>query len=131
MYDDHKNRDCKTVDRFVLCCRCGVARGVCPFNSAELARLFGLLSRTYLPATFPVVERHHPVVLVRSRCTVHCAYMGRLGQLALVLEPGYQLDLRPIGNVASAMGASVSKGRLPAVQPPQASTYSCILFRGS
>ena len=120
----------ETVDRSILCRGCSITRIVRPEYSAELAGCFIFLSRAYLSATFyPTkwIPTSHPVELVRPYPTVYTTYVGRLGQRALVHEPCRQSDLRPIGNIVTAVGASLSEGCLPTLQSPQTSTYSCLL----
>ena len=123
----------ETVDRSILCRGCSITRIVRPEYSAEFAGHLILLSRAYLSATFyPTkwIPGSHPVELVRPYPTFHTTYVGRFGQRALVHEPCHQSDLRPIGDIATAVGASLSQGclpRLPTLQPPQAGTYSCLL----
>ena len=74
----------------ILCLGRGIARIVRPKYSAEPPGYLKLLSRTYLSATFYPTKRDptsHPIEFVRVRPhgTVHSAYVGRLGQRALVL----------------------------------------------
>jgi len=45
----------------------------------------------------------------------------------LVSESCRQSFLRPIGDIATAVGTSLRKGCLPTLPPSKASTYSCIL----
>ena len=118
------------VDWCFLCYGRGFACNDCPEYSAESAVHLSLLSRTYLSATFYSTEwvpGSHPVELVQPHRAIHSTQVGRLGQWALVLESGHQSDLRPIGDIGTAVGASLSKGSLPSLQPPQESTHSCIL----
>jgi hypothetical protein len=120
----------ETVDWSILCRGCSITRIVRPEYSAELAGHVIFLSRAYLSATFyPTkwIPGSHPVELVRPYPTFHTTYVGHLGQRALVHEPCHQPDLRPIGDIATAVGASLSKGCLPTLQPSQAGTYSCLL----
>jgi hypothetical protein len=120
----------ESVDWFILGCRCSIARSNPPRYSAEFAGRLNLLLGTNLSATgFPIewIQNFHPVESVRSLPAIHPPYSSRMGQRALVPEPGYQSYLRPIGNVATAVGASLSNCCPPTVPAPQASTYSCIL----
>ena len=117
----------ENVDRSILRCRCRIARGDRPGYSAKPAGHNSLLSRKYLSAT----EWHPGSLFAQSCSAIQPAYLGRLGQRPLVHEPGYQSYLRRIGDVATAVVASVSKGGLPTVQPSQASPYSRILFERS
>ena len=125
--------DVETVDRSILCSGRGIACIVRPEYSAESTEHLKFLSCTYLPATFYYSARwlsaSHSAEFVQPYRAILSAYVGRLGQRALVLKSGHQSDLRPIGDIATAVGTSLSKGclpRLPTLQPPQASTYSCI-----
>src|SRR6266850_3562703 len=113
----------ENVDWSVLRCRCRIARGDCPRHSAKPTGHNSLLSRKYLSAT----EWNPDSYLAQSRSVIHAAYLVRLGQRALVHEPGHQSYLRGISDIATAVGTSVSKVGLPRVQPSQAGTYSCIL----
>ena len=122
----------KNADRSILCCRRSVARGDHPRYSSEPAGHLSILSRNHLSATCPV-EWHsnlHPILLVQPCRIIHTACLGRLGQWALVHELGHQHYLRRIGDVATAMGTSLSQSGLPTIQSPQASANSCILQEG-
>ena len=118
------------VDRFILCCSRGIARTVRPESPAEPTGHLIFLPRKYLSATFyPTkwVPNSHPVELIRPHSTVHSSRVGRLGQRALVYESGHQSDLRPIGDIDTAMGASVRKSCQPPLFPSQTSTHSHFL----
>lgn len=118
------------ADRCILCYGRGISRNGHPKYSAELAGHLRLLSCKYLPASFyPTkwVPSFHPVDIFRPHRAIYTAYNSRLGQCAFFLESCHQSDLCPIGDIGTAVGASLSKGCLPTLQPPQASTSSCIL----
>jgi hypothetical protein len=116
-----------SVDWFILCCRCGIARGDHPGYSAKLTGHIGLLSRKHLSATKWDPGSH----LAQSCSVIHPSYFGPLGQRTLVYEPGYQSYLPRASDVATAVVASISKGGLPTVQPSQASAYPYILCERS
>jgi hypothetical protein len=113
----------ENVDRSVRRCRCRIARGDCPGHSAKPTGHNSLLYRKYLSAT----ERNSDSYLAQSRSIIHGAHLVGLGQRALVHEPGHESYWRGIGDIATAMGTSVSKVGLPTVQSPQAGTCSCVL----
>jgi hypothetical protein len=120
------------IECSTLCCGRGIAHVVCPEHSAEPTAHLSLLSRTYLSATiYPTewVPSFHPIELVQPHRAIHSAHVGRLGQRALVHESGHESYLRHIGDIGTAVGASLSNGRLPTFKllPPQESTYPCIL----
>ena len=120
----------RIVDGSILCCGRCIARSVRPKSSAEPASHFKLLSRTSLSGRISATEwiqTSHPVELDRPHRAIHTAFLERLGQRALVLESGHESDLRPTVDFATAVGASISKGRLSTLQPLQESTYSCVL----
>ena len=117
------------VDWSILCCGRSIAHAVRPEYSAEPAGHIRFLSRPYLSGPFYPTEwvpTFHPIELVRPQ-RILSAYMGRLGQRALVPESGHQYDLRPIGDIDTAVGASLSKACLPKLQPSQKSPHSRIL----
>jgi hypothetical protein len=91
----------ENVDWFILCCRCGIARGHHPGYSAKLTGHIGLLSRKHLSATKWDPGSH----LAQSLSVIHPSYFGPLGQRALVYEPGYQSYLRRPSDVATAVVA--------------------------
>ena len=105
-----------------------MTRIIRPNYSAQPAGHLIVLSCTSLSAIVYPTERVstcHPFNLDRSCRAICSAYISRLGQWALVLKPRHQFDVWPIGDVDTAVGTS--DGRPPTLQPPQASTYSCIL----
>jgi hypothetical protein len=121
----------ESIDWFILCCRCSIARSDPPRYSTEFAGRLNLLLGTNLSATnFPIewIQNFHPVESVRSLPAIHPPCSSCMGQWALVPEPAYQSYLRPTGDVATAVGTSLSN-RCPPTVPaaPQASTYPCIL----
>ena len=100
----------ENTDWSILCCSCGIARSVRPEYSAKPAGYLSVLSRTYLSARFYPTKRvpsSHPVELVRSHPTVLTTYIERLGQRALVLESDHQSDLCHVGDIATAVGATL------------------------
>ena len=121
----------ENVDWFIFCRRCSIARYYHPRHSTELTGHLGLLSSNYFSASCPVDwhPNFHPVHLVQPSRVIHRTYLGRLGQWPLVLEFNHQYYLRCFGDIATAMGASLSKGCLPTIQPSQTSAPSCILCK--
>ena len=120
----------RIIDRSILCCGRSIACSVRPESSAEPAGHLKFLSRTSLSSRVSAIEwvpTFHPVELDRPHRAIHTAFLERLGQRALVLESGHESDLRPTVDIVTAMGASISKGRLPTLQPLQESTHSCVL----
>ena len=114
------------IDWSILCRGRGIARVVRPKSFAEPTNNHKFLSRTYLSTT-EWDTAFHPVELIRPQSAIHDAWIGRLGQRALVLESGHEPDLRSLVHLTATVGASLSKGGLPTLQPPQASAYSCVL----
>ena len=103
--------DLEIIDWSILCCSRGIARSVRPEYSAKPAGHLSVLSCAYLSARFYATKRvpsSHPVELVRPQRTIHSTYAERLGQRALVLEPDHQSDLCHVGDIAAAVGASLS-----------------------
>src|SRR6267154_1816950 len=94
----------------LLCRGRSIACSVYPGSSAELAGHLSLLSRTYLSAIFHTAEwvpTFHPVTLVRPRPALFPAYIGYLGKRTLVFESCHQSVLRPISDIATAVGTSL------------------------
>ena len=118
--------DVQIVDWSILRCGRGIARSFNPEYCAKPAKRLPFLSCTHLSAT-ERDARPHPVEHTRPHREIRSAYVGRLGQRTLVLESGRQSDLCPIIDIATAVGASLSKGCLSTLQAPQASTHSSIL----
>jgi hypothetical protein len=110
--------------------RCGITRIIRPKYSAQPAGHLIILSRTYLSAIiYPIewISASYPLKLDRSYRAIRSAYIWRLGQRALVLKSRHESDVWPVGDIVTAVGAALSKGRPPLLQPLQASTNSRIL----
>jgi len=94
----------------LLCRGRSIACSDYPGYSAELAGHLSLLSRTYLSAIFHTAEwvpTFHPFTLVRPRPALFPAYIGYLGKRTLDFESCHQSVLRPIGDIATAVGTSL------------------------
>ena len=104
------------VDWSLLCRGRSIACSIYLGYSAELAGHLSFLSRTYLSAIFHPTEwvpTFHPLEVVRPHRAILSASVGCLGQRTLVFESRHQFDLRPIGDIATAVGTSLRKGCLP------------------
>ena len=122
--------DLEIVDWSLLCCRRGITRNIRPNYSTQPAGHLIVLSRAHLSAiVYPTewISTSHPLELDRPYRAIRSAYIWYLGQWALVLKSRHQSDVWPFGDIVAAMGAALSKGRLPTLQLAQASTYSGIL----
>ena len=98
------------LDWSLLCCGRGIACSVYPGYSAKLAGHLSFLSRTYLSAIFyPTgwLTTFHSFNLVRPHQAFFSAYIECLGKRTLVFEPRHQSVLRPIGDIAPAVGTSL------------------------
>jgi hypothetical protein len=98
------------VDWSLLCRGRSVACSDYPGYSAEPAGHFSFLSCTYLSAIFYPAEwvpTFHSFKLARPDQAVFSAYIGCLGKRTLVFESRHQSVLRPIGDIDTAVGASI------------------------
>jgi hypothetical protein len=98
------------VDWSLLCCGRRITLIIRPNYSAQPAGHLIILSRTYLSTIiYPAewISTSHPVKLGRPSRAIRSAYIRSLGQWALVLKSRPQSDLRPIGDIDTAMGASL------------------------
>jgi hypothetical protein len=98
------------VDWSLLCRGRSIAGSICPGYSAELAGHLSFLSRTYLSAIFYPAEwvpTFHSFQLVRPHRAFFSAYIECLGKRTLVFESCHQSVLRPIGDIATAVGTSL------------------------
>ena len=98
------------VGRSLLCGGRSIACSVYPGYSAKLAGHFSFLSCTYLSAIFyptECVPTFYSFKLVRPYRAILSTYVGRLGQRTLVFESRHQFDLRPIVDIATAVGTSL------------------------
>jgi hypothetical protein len=96
------------VDWSLLCCGRGITFIIRPNYSAQPAGHLIVLSRTYLSAivySAGWISTSHPFKLGRPSQAIRSAYIRRLGQWALVLKSRPQSDLRPIGDIDTAVGA--------------------------
>ena len=94
----------------LLCRGRSIACSDCPGYSAEPARHLSFLSRTYLSAIFYPAEwvpTFHSFKLIRPNRAVFSAYIECLGKRTLVFESCHQSVLRPIGDIATAVGTSL------------------------
>ena len=95
------------IDWSLLCLGRGIAGSVYPGYSAELAGHLSFLSRKKLSAIFYPIEwvpTFHPFELVRPHRAILPASVECLGQRTLVFESRHRFDLRPIGDIATAVG---------------------------
>ena len=98
------------LDWSLLCRGRSIACGVYPGYSAELAGHLSFLSRTYLSAVFYPAEwvpAFHSFHLDRPHPTFFSAYIECVGKRTLVFEPRHQSLLRPISDIAAAVGTSL------------------------
>ena len=120
----------EVVEWSLLCCGRDITLIIRPNYSAQPAGHLVFLSRTFISAIiYPTkwVSTSHPLKFDRPCRAIRSAYMGRLGQRALVFKSRHQFDVWSIGDIVTAVGAALSQGCPPTLQPPQASTYSCVL----
>ena len=98
------------VDWCLLCRGRSIAYSVYPGYSAELAGHLSFLSRTYLSAIFHTAEwvpTFHSFNPARPHRAFFSTYIERLGKQTLVFESCHQSVLRPIGDIATAVGTSL------------------------
>jgi hypothetical protein len=98
------------LDWSLFCRSRSIACSVCPGYSAELAGHLSFLSRTYLSTIFYPAEwvpTFHSFNLVRPHRALFSAFIERLGKWTLVFESCHQPVLRPIGDIATAVGTSL------------------------
>jgi hypothetical protein len=121
------------VGRFILCCRCGIARSLNTRLKAKSTRYFGILSRQHLsssrrPEHISRVDPCHssyttPVLSTEIR---------NLGQFIVVPELGHQPYICASGNIVTAVGASTPHSHpTTAIESTQAGTNSFVLRRWS
>jgi hypothetical protein len=95
------------VDWSLLCRGRSIAFNLYPGYSAELTGHLSFLSRTNLSAIFHPAEwvpTFHSFKLVRPHQAFFSFYIERLGKRTLVFESRHQSVLRPIGDIATAVG---------------------------
>jgi hypothetical protein len=121
------------VDRFILCCCCGITRSVNPGLEAKSTGYLCILSCQHLstsrrPEYISCIDPWHssyttPILSTKIR---------NLGQFTMGPELGDQSYLCTSGDIVTAMGASIPHGHsTTAVQSTQASTNPFILRRWS
>jgi hypothetical protein len=100
--------DLELVDWSLLCCGRGITLIIRPNYSAQSAGHLIILSRANLSAiTYPAewISTPHTVNPGRPSRAIRSAYIRRLGQWTLVLKSCPQSDLRPVGDIDTAVGA--------------------------
>ena len=119
------------VDRFILCCRCGIARSVNSRLETKSTGYLCILSRQYLstsrrPEHISLVDPCHssyttPILSTEIRY---------LGQFTMVPELGHQSYMCTSGDIVTAVGASIPHSHsTTALESTQASTNPFVLCR--
>ena len=120
-------------DWFILCCRRGIRRSICPGPQAKFPGHFSVLPRKHLssPRRFEWLPGHYSPHTSQSVHPILPTSIRRMGQLALVSQPAHQSHMRTFGDIIATMGASVLHECYPdTIQPTQTSTDSGVLCRG-
>jgi hypothetical protein len=121
------------VDRFILCCRCGIARSVNPRLETKSTGYLCILSCQYLstsrrPEHISRIDPCHSSYTTPILSTEIC----NLGQFIMVLELGHQSYICASGDIITAVGASIPHSySTTAIQSTQACTNPFILRRWS
>jgi hypothetical protein len=121
------------VDRFILCCRCGIAHSVNPGFEAKFTGYLCILSCRHIstsrrPEHISCIDSCHssyttPVLSTEIR---------NLGQFIMVPELGYQSYICTSGDIVTAVGASIPHNHsTTAFESTQACTNSFVLCRWS
>jgi hypothetical protein len=121
------------VDRFILCCRCGIARSVDPRLEAKFTGYLCILSRQHLSTS-----RRPKHISCLNPCQssyttpILSTKIRNLGQFIMVPELGHQSYMRTSGDIVTAVGASIPHSHsTTALESTQARTNSFILRRWS
>jgi len=102
----------KIKDWFILCCGRYIGSGVRAGPQAKFPGHLIILPCKHLPDPSQIerLSRPHTFHASRSVDAVFSAKLSGLGQLSLVPQPGHRAYMRPLGNITSAMGASIHEG---------------------
>ena len=114
------------IDWSILCCCCNLDLSVNSRYPTEPTGYLKFLPRKYLS------RYHQPKSLQFSPCfpsSFLSSKLCNLGECTLVLELGHQSHLCFTCDLPATMGTKVHQGHFVALQSPQASTDSCVLFR--
>ena len=93
----------------------------------------GILSQEYLSVSLPT-ERLLSTSSLPYHSSPHAIFFDicHLGEFTLVFEPSDQPYLCNVGNIHTKMGMSIHRDHtVTTVQPTQASSATCLFFRGS
>ena len=100
----------QSLDWSLLCRGRSIARSIYPGYSAELTGHLSFLSRTYVSAILYStgwVPTFHSFNLVRPHQALFSAHIECLGKRTLVFKSRHQSVLRPISDIATAVGTSL------------------------
>ena len=118
------------IDRSILCRSCCTSRFNRPGPEAKQSGYLSILSWEYLRGSRRPKRNtcFHP--LPRKATPVFSFEIYCLGELTLVLKPGYESQLCTVGDIFASMGASIYPSYTAyTVQSREASAYASILFQ--
>ena len=121
----------RTLDRSILCRSCRTSQCDRPGPQAKQSGYIRILSWEHLWGSrrperntcfHPIPGRYTTPVLSSETCC--------LGELTLVLEPGHESELCPVGYIVASMGTSIHPSDSACTADSrEASTNACILCR--
>ena len=116
----------RTIDWLLFHCRRRIGHRFHPGPQTKCARLFHILSREHLSTSRRPTHSFPPC----EATTIPSTDIRHLGELTLVLEHGYQPNLRSLSNIVTSVGSSIHRCHSArTMQSTQASTDPCIFCR--